>query len=150
MRVRPATPDDLERIVEGNLAIAQETEGLALDRARLTDGVRAVLEGRASGLYRLAERDGAVLGQLMVTFEWSDWRNADLWWIQSVYVWPEHRRQGVFQTLYRALEGEALRAGASGLRLYVEVDNARAHATYGALGMDGDRYRVFERMFTAR
>lgn len=139
---------DLEHLVRGNAEMAQETEGIGLDREVLRAGVSAVLEDPRRGQYRIAETEsGAIAGQLMLTYEWSDWRAADLWWIQSVYVWPDHRRQGCFRALYRDVEAAARAAGAGGLRLYVEVENARAQATYGALGMAGDRYRVFEQMF---
>ncbi len=143
-RVREAGPADVETLAAFNLAMAQETEGRALDAATLRAGVAAVLADPGKGFYLVAERGGWVVGQLMVTYEWSDWRNRWWWWIQSVYVAPEARRSGV----YRRLHGEALaraeRAGARGLRLYVEKDNLRAQATYLTLGMKEARYRIFE------
>lgn len=150
VRVRPATPDDLEPIVEANLALALETEGLTLDEAALRGGVRALLEARVPGQYWMAEADGVPCGQLLVTFEWSDWRNRMIWWIQSVYVSPGARRHGVFRALYEQVRREALAAGACGLRLYVDTRNVPAQRVYGALGMNGDHYRVFEDMFEAR
>lgn len=145
--IRKATLHDLETIVAGNAAMALETEGIALDPEALQAGVRAVLARRAPGSYFVLEEDGRVLAQLLITHEWSDWRNADVWWIQSVYVWPEQRRRGLFRTFYRAILEEARAARAAGLRLYVHESNQRAQATYAALGMHGGRYRVYEAMF---
>jgi ribosomal protein S18 acetylase RimI-like enzyme len=147
LEIRPATPADLDLIVAGNLALAEESERLQLDVDTLRPGVAALLEGRAPGRYWVAELDGRVVGQLLVTFEWSDWRNAVVWWIQSVYVAPDARRRGVFRTLYGTARREAVAAGAGGLRLYVDTTNARAQAVYASLGMNGDHYRVFEDMF---
>ncbi len=144
--VRTAGPEDLDRIVEGNRAMAQETEGLALDPDTLRAGVAAGLEGEVDARYLLAIRDGDVAGQLMLTREWSDWRNGQVWWIQSVYVWPAFRRQGVYRALYAAVLERAAAAGAVGVRLYVDERNTRARQTYAALGMDGQHYRVFEQM----
>jgi GNAT superfamily N-acetyltransferase len=146
--LRPATDADLDAIVAGNLALAEETERIRLDRPTLRDGVRAILDRRAPGQYWVAELEGRVVGQLLVTFEWSDWRNRVVWWIQSVYVWPDARKRGVFQGLYNRVRQEAEAAGAGGLRLYVDTTNTRAQAVYAALGMNGDHYRVFEAMFS--
>ena len=146
--VRPATDADLDMLVAGNLALAEETERVRLDRSTLSEGVKAVLERRAPGQYWAAELDGRVVGQLLITFEWSDWRNRMVWWIQSVYVWPEARRRGVFRALYDRVRQEARAAGAGGLRLYVDTTNAHAQRTYAALRMNGDHYRVFEDMFS--
>ena len=147
MRIRPATPDDLEAIVAHNLALARETEDLALRPEVLRPGIEAVLAGRVDAFYRLAQNDGPVVGQLMITREWSDWRNGFVWWIQSVYVRPEARGRGLYRTLYEHVRTEAVAAGAAGLRLYMDVRNARARAVYERLGMRGDHYQVFEAMF---
>jgi ribosomal protein S18 acetylase RimI-like enzyme len=88
-----------------------------------------------------------VVGQLLITYEWSDWRDRMVWWIQSVHVVPEARRHGVFRALYAFVRREAEAEGAGGLRLYVATTNTRAQAVYAALGMNGDHYRVFEDMF---
>jgi ribosomal protein S18 acetylase RimI-like enzyme len=146
-QIRSATPADLDFIVAGNLEMAFETEQLRLDAAMLRNGVRALLEGRAPGAYWIAELDDVVVGQLMITFEWSDWRNRTIWWIQSVYVSPAARQHGVFRALYAHVRAQAEVAGACGLRLYVDTTNTRAQAVYSALGMNGDHYRVFEDMF---
>jgi GNAT superfamily N-acetyltransferase len=145
--VRPATPLDLDAIVTGNIALAEESEAVRLDHETLRLGVQALLESRAPGRYWVAEENGQVVGQLLVTFEWSDWRNRMVWWIQSVYVWPGSRGAGVFRALYDRARQEALEGGAGGLRLYVDLTNTRAQAVYAAVGMTGDHYRVFEDMF---
>jgi ribosomal protein S18 acetylase RimI-like enzyme len=145
--VRAARVEDCEALVAGNMALAEETENVRLDADTLREGIRALLESRAPGRYWVAELDGRVAGQLLVTFEWSDWRNRMVWWIQSVYVAPDARRRGVLRTLYDAARREALAAGAGGLRLYVDNSNIRAQAVYASLGMNGDHYRVFEDMF---
>lgn len=147
LQVRPATLDDLDTIVAFNRAMARETEGLELDPEVLRAGARRALQGEVGAFYRLAEEDGAVVGQLMITVEWSDWRNRWVWWIQSVYVVPEARRRGVYRALHTGALDEARASGAGGLRLYVDTRNARAMDTYRALGMDGEHYRVFEQMF---
>jgi GNAT superfamily N-acetyltransferase len=145
--VRAAAIEDLEALVAGNLALAEETERVRLEVDTLRQGIRALLESRAPGRYWVAELEGRVVGQLLITYEWSDWRNCMVWWIQSVYVAPDARGRGVLRTLYDAARREALAAGSGGLRLYVDTTNIRAQAAYAALGMNGGHYRVFEDMF---
>ena len=149
LRVRPATIADLDFIASGNIAMALETENVVLNESVLRDGIRALLEKRAPGAYWIAELDEVVVGQLMITFEWSDWRNRMVWWIQSVYVAPSARNHGVFRALYAHVRDKAQAEGAGGLRLYVDTTNIRAQQVYAALGMNGDHYRVFEDMFTS-
>lgn len=144
---RQAAPFDLEALVRGNLIMAEETEGLRLDPEVLRAGVLAVLEDRVPGSFWVAESAGRVVGQLMITYEWSDWRNGMVWWIQSVHVDASVRQQGVFRQLYDFIRVRAREAGARGLRLYVDTTNTRAQAVYKALGMNGDHYRVFEEMW---
>ena len=151
LRVRPGIAEDLETLVEFNRAMALETEERELERQRLRAGVLAVLapeapgEAGARGFYRVAERDGKALGSLLVTREWSDWRDGWFWWIQSVYVRPESRRQGIYRALYAALAAEARENGeVCGLRLYVERENAGAQAVYERLGMRRSAYRLYE------
>ncbi|MEO1233076.1 MAG: GNAT family N-acetyltransferase [Myxococcota bacterium] len=146
--IRRATLADADRIIEGNQALARETEGFELDPAVLGPGVRAVLEEKVPAVYWVVTVDGTVAAQLMLTYEWSDWRNAEVWWIQSVYVWPEGRRKGLFRALFGHVEETAQGSGAAGLRLYMEVENTAAHGTYTRLGMDGERYILFEKLFT--
>jgi ribosomal protein S18 acetylase RimI-like enzyme len=147
MRIRVATPDDAATLVEFNAAMARETERKELLPEVIGAGVRSLLANPASGFYVLAEEDGQVVGSLMITKEWSDWRNGNFWWIQSVYVRPEARRQGVYRSLYRHVQAlAAADPGVCGFRLYVDRDNAAAQGTYGALGMKPTRYLVFEEL----
>jgi GNAT superfamily N-acetyltransferase len=148
MRIRPASLADLDTIVAHNAALALETEDVVLRPDVLRPGVETVLAGRVDAFYRLAQEDGGpVVGQLMITREWSDWRNAFVWWIQSVYVRPEARGKGSYRALYEHVQAEAVAAGAAGLRLYMDLRNARARTVYERLGMRGDHYQVFEAMF---
>ena len=142
--IRSATAADVPDLVRWNAAMARETEAKSLDHDVLTAGVVAVLAEPRRGFYLVAERAGVAVGGLMVTFEWSDWRNGDFWWIQSVYVVPAARRRGVFRALHAAVEERAREAGAVGLRLYVETENARAQATYEGLGMERCHYFMYE------
>lgn len=147
--VREARPEDLDTIVRFNRAMALETEGKALDTTTVTSGVRHALADTGKGRYFLAEVEGRIVGQLMFTLEWSDWRDGWLWWIQSVFVDPEWRGCGVFSRLYRHLvEAATASEDVRGLRLYVESDNARAQRVYRALGMRSAGYKVMEVMFT--
>ncbi len=146
-RIRAATQQDIDDLVAGNVALADESEHVRLDPGTLRAGVSALLDGTAPGRYWVAELNGRIVGQLLITFEWSDWRNRMVWWIQSVYVVPAVRRRGIFRALYDHARHEAQARGAGGLRLYVDVSNTRAQAVYSALGMNGDHYRVFEDMF---
>lgn len=142
--IRPAGRDDLGQIVDFNAAIALETEGMELDRVRLEAGVQAVLDKPERGRYFLATRDKRVIGQAMITTEWSDWRNGDVWWLQSVYVAPAERGHGVFSRLYREIEQSARDSEARGLRLYVDRDNTRAQEIYSRLGMQASHYHMME------
>jgi len=134
--VRRAVPADAPVIVEFNRRLALETEGKTLDVAVLTSGVAAGLADPYKALYFVAEERGEVVGQVMVTTEWSDWRNGWIWWIQSVYVRADHRRHGVFRALYQRVYQTAVAdPTVVGLRLYVEQDNHAAQKTYRKLGM---------------
>lgn len=144
VQVRDARPDDIGQIVAFNAAIARETENVELDRERLTAGVRAIFEVPERGRYFLATQNGAVLGQAMITTEWSDWRNGDVWWFQSVYVAPAARGRGVFSQLYRSIEQRAREEQARGLRLYVDKDNHSAQQIYRKLGMQASHYQMME------
>jgi len=144
MRVRDAKPGDAPTIALFNAEMAEETEGRRPDEAVLRRGVERGLERPELCRYWVAEQDGQIVGQVMVTFEWSDWRDGVVWWLQSVYVAPERRRTGIFRALYQHVEREARAAEAVGLRLYVERDNTRAHRTYETLGMLRTDYLVYE------
>ena len=145
IHVRRAVPQDLETIVRFNAAMALETEGKALDLEQLRKGVAAVFQCHGLGFYCVAEVGGQVVGQLMITTEWSDWRNSNYWWIQSVYVDADHRRRGVYRTLHSFVAGEAReRDGVRGLKLYVDRDNKGAQRVYASLGMSHSNYDLWE------
>ena len=146
--VRDATHADSTFIVDSNAAMALETEQRMLDRAVLERGVGAVFAHPQRGFYLIAQRETHALGCLLVTREWSDWRNGEWWWLQSVYIVPAGRRGGVFRALYAEVDHRArIARDVVGLRLYVEQDNARAQATYAAMGMVPACYRLYERPF---
>ena len=150
-RIRDAHADDSDWLADCAIAMAIETEHKQLDPDAVRAGVAAGIADPAKARYFIARDDtGAAIGTLMLTREWSDWRNGDWWWIQSVYVLPTQRRSGVFAALYRHVEAQARQTpGVIGLRLYVERDNAAAQRTYAALGMDDAGYRIFVAEFTA-
>ncbi|MFO8232068.1 MAG: GNAT family N-acetyltransferase [Longimonas sp.] len=143
--IRRATLNDLDTLVAFNAAMAQETEDKTLNEETLQSGIRALLRDEQKGRYWVAEQGGHVAGALMCTTEWSDWRNGAFWWIQSVYVRPEMRRQGVFTALYEHVRSKAQdESGVCGLRLYVERENDSAQSTYEALGMARTAYQMYE------
>ncbi|HEY3444473.1 MAG TPA: GNAT family N-acetyltransferase [Paludibaculum sp.] len=144
LTIRKATPADAEFLVRGNASMALETEHLSLDLDRLRDGVHGLFDVPSRGVYYVAESGGRRVGQMMITYEWSDWRNGDFWWIQSVWVEPTFRGQGVFKALYAHVEKLARDNGGVGLRLYVEKDNERAMGTYVRCGMARTAYEMFE------
>ena len=149
--IRPATPADLATIVDFNVRIAAETEDTSLDRDLVTRGVEGVLTNADRGRYYLACTEQTIAGQIMHTREWSDWRNGDVWWIQSVYVRRDQRRQGVFRMLHDHLKTLAeADPRVVGLRLYVYADNRVAQTTYEQLGMTPARYRIMEDLFAPR
>lgn len=148
--IRDADPGDAAAIAQFNDSMARETEGHGLDNETVATGVTRLLADRRKGRYWLAELDGRVVGQIMVTYEWSDWRNGRMWWIQSVYVVPDARRNGIFSALYQHVESLARAdADARGLRLYVERSNVTAQDTYRHMGMAMTGYQVMEADFTA-
>jgi ribosomal protein S18 acetylase RimI-like enzyme len=146
--IRDATPSDAGIIADYNNRLAEETESRSLEKDLIGPGVKAILAGPGKGRYWVAELDRKVIGQIAVSYEWSDWRNGMLWWIQSVYVHSDQRRQGVYSSLYRHVE---LLAKADeeviGIRLYVERENDRAQATYEKLGMKMTNYRIMQTVF---
>jgi ribosomal protein S18 acetylase RimI-like enzyme len=147
IRIRLARRADGSTIAAFNRAMALETEGKSLFPRVIGAGVRRLLERPQSGFYVLAERGAEVIGALLITKEWSDWRNGDFWWVQSVYVMPEHRGRGVYRRLYRHVQRlAARRRSVIGFRLYVDHDNARARRVYRSLGMKETRYLVFEQL----
>ncbi|HEX9492656.1 MAG TPA: GNAT family N-acetyltransferase [Thermoanaerobaculia bacterium] len=137
--------DDANAIVDFQQAMARETEEVTLDRDVVTRGVQAVFDDPSRGRYFVAEAEGRVVASLLITYEWSDWRNGVVWWIQSVYVGPEYRKRGVYAGLYSHVKQTA-DASVKGIRLYVDRRNKPAQEVYRRLGMDGDHYLVFEWM----
>ncbi len=147
MRIRLARRRDAPAIIAFNRAMALETAAKLLFPEVIGAGVRGLLARPASGFYVVAERNGDAIGALLITKEWSDWRNGEFWWVQSVYVLPEHRGRGVYRRLYRHVQRLAARQrSVVGFRLYVDHDNARARRVYRSLGMKETRYAVFEQL----
>ncbi|MDW8262412.1 MAG: GNAT family N-acetyltransferase [Phycisphaerales bacterium] len=142
--IRDAIREDAPTIARFNVALAKETETLQLDVNTVLRGVTAALADAGKARYFVAEVGGQIVGCCMITHEWSDWRNGDIWWLQSVYVLPEHRRRGVFRALYRHVRASAQAAGAVALRLYVERANVDAIRTYSTVGMRLTNYQVME------
>ncbi|HEX9163202.1 MAG TPA: GNAT family N-acetyltransferase [Thermoanaerobaculia bacterium] len=147
IRYRDAHPRDARDIVEFQIAMAAETEDFALDRHTCTRGVEAVFADRNLGRYFVADEGPNLVASLMITPEWSDWRNGVVWWIQSVYVRPEYRRRGIYAGLYehvkRIVEANEM---VKGIRLYVDKRNVSAQEVYARMGMNGEHYKVFEWM----
>jgi GNAT superfamily N-acetyltransferase len=145
--VRQAVLTDVDTLARFNRAMAEETERKELPHTVVSAGVRSVFEDPSKGFYVVAEVDGDPVGSLLITREWSDWRNAYFWWIQSVYVRPEHRGRGIYRVLHRHVEQAARSAGnVCGLRLYVDSENSAAKAVYEKFGMRESRYDIFERI----
>lgn len=148
IRIREDRLEDVPVIVEYNQRMAMETESKKLDSETLKKGVEQGLRQPEKCRFFVAETQERVVGQAMITYEWSDWDNRDLWWIQSVYVHPDHRRQKVFTQLYRHIESLACETNqVRALRLYVKEDNAVGQAVYKKLSMSYTGYHVYEREF---
>lgn len=147
MIVRKAIKSDIEAIADFQLAMAAETEGISLDPAVVIKGVTSVFDDPSKGNYYVAEENGRVVGSLLTTFEWSDWRNGTVLWIQSVFVLPSYRRKGVYRALYACIQEMVLNNPALfGIRLYADKSNRIAHQAYLRLGMNADHYQTFEWM----
>jgi len=147
MKIRLAERTEAASLVEFNQAMARETEGKTLDAQILQDGVTAVFDDEKKGFYVIAEEDARIVGGLMVTFEWSDWRSAWFWWIQSVYILPEYRGRGIYRRLYDFVRQTAReREDVCGFRLYVEKENTGAQKVYERLGMEASHYLMYEEM----
>ena len=145
MNIRLAQKEDIVSLVEFNQAMALETEGKRLDAQVLHSGVEAVFRDAQKGFYVVAENDGEIVGGLMITYEWSDWRDSWFWWIQSVYILSEYRGQGVYRMLYEYVKDKAKESkDVCGFRLYVEKENARAQKVYEKLGMESSYYLMYE------
>jgi GNAT superfamily N-acetyltransferase len=146
--IRQADLSDAAVIAEFNLRLAEETEDLHLAPDCVAKGVAAILADPSKGLYYVAEVERQIVGQVMITYEWSDWRNGNLWWLQSVYVQKGFRRKGIFRALFQYLQDLASRRGdVCGIRLYMHSENARARNSYQRLGMKPTMYEVLEMEF---
>ncbi|MFA6294462.1 MAG: N-acetyltransferase [Victivallales bacterium] len=148
IKVREAVSADADSIADFNIAMAWETESKKLSPDKIGSGVKALFKKPEYGFYVIADIDGTVAGSLMITYEWSDWRNGLFWWIQSVYVKPEFRRQGVYRAMFSYIKDLAGKnPGVCGCRLYVEHNNSIAQGTYKSLGMKETHYKMFEEVF---
>jgi len=147
MNIRIATAADADSMVEFNQAMALETEGKSLVAETLAPGVLAVFSDSQKGFYVVADDDDTIAGGLMVTFEWSDWRNGWFWWIQSVYIRPEYRGRSIYSALYDFVKAKAAEQGnVCGFRLYVEKENEHAQKVYEKVGMVRTYYLMFEEL----
>jgi ribosomal protein S18 acetylase RimI-like enzyme len=143
--IRSARPEDGEKIVEFNAAIAKETESIELDADRLKRGVWAILLDPTKGKYYVAEKERQIVGQMLITYEWSDWRDGVNWWFQSIYVSPEHRRNGILRAIFDYVLAEAKnRPEVCGVRLYVEHNNTVARQAYESLGLTHSHYELYQ------
>ena len=142
--IRKARPEDAKVIIDFQQKMAWETEQMTLVQEIITKGVNAVFNNPALGQYWVAEENDVVVASLLITYEWSDWRNSNVWWFQSVYVLSDYRRTGIFRSMYLHIKNEADKQGIAGLRLYVETNNLRAQKTYEALGMHSEHYTMYE------
>ncbi len=147
MNIRIAGIDDAPDLVEFNQAMALETEGKRLETNILQGGVKAVFDDEKKGFYVVAEEENKIIGGLMITFEWSDWRNSWFWWIQSVYIVPEARGRKIYRNLYEFVKEKARENGnVCGFRLYVERENVNAQKVYEKLDMEVSHYLMYEEM----
>lgn len=144
IQIRLAVKDDIDTIARFNKEMAWETEEINLPLDRVKKGVAGIFEDGRRGFYIIAESEGKVVGQTMITYEWSDWRNADFWWIQSVYVLPEYRRSGVFRAIFDHIKGMAAISNVCGFRLYVNKHNSQAKIAYENLGLEYSYYELYE------
>ena len=135
---------DIDSIVQFQADMAMESEGCILDREKVAKGVAAVMLDESKGMYWVAKFDGKTIGSLMITREWSDWNNEWYWWIQSVYVAPEYRRQGVYKAMYMKVKDAAKGSNVSQIRLYADRSNLSAQKVYKSLGMHESHYLMFE------
>jgi GNAT superfamily N-acetyltransferase len=146
INIRKAVSEDSPSIIDFQIRMAWETEKLVLDSGTVIQGVNAVFNNHARGDYFVVTEEETVIASLLITYEWSDWRNCNVWWFQSVYVLPEYRRRGIFRRMYNYIKDQAVLQGAAGLRLYVETGNEVARNTYEALGMSSEHYSFYEWM----
>ena len=143
--IRKATREDIRKIVAFNQAMALETENISLDTQMLWNGVESIFEDESRGFYIVCEHEGSVRASLMITFEWSDWRNGNFWWIQSVFVHPEYRKLGLYKHMYAFIKTQVdAKEDIVGIRLYVDDHNKKAQDVYNKQGMQKSNYQMFE------
>ena len=148
MNIIKATLTDAEEIARNNIEMARESEQIVLSKSVAITAVKNLINDSEKGFYLLIKRNNKIIGQLMITFEWSDWRNNTIWWIQSVYVDPAYRKQGVFRSLYKYIQDLANKNDVKVLRLYVHEQNKKAIKVYESLGMEKKSYVIYESMIT--
>jgi GNAT superfamily N-acetyltransferase len=147
IEIREAESAEWQVIAGFQIKMAKETEDELLDSDIVSEGVQAVFNNPELGRYYVAEAEGHIIASLLITCEWSDWRNAFVWWLQSVYVIPAYRKMGVFRKMYRHIQQQAIqRRDVAGIRLYMVSENHTAGQVYQKMGMDGKKYRMFEWM----
>ena len=145
MRIRLADLEDVEQMAQNNILLAKESEGASVDYSISLSAVKAVISDKNKGFYVVAEENNQVVGQLMVTYEWSDWRNKMMWWIQSVYIKKDYRRKGVFKMLFGMVEEMARKNSVSVIRLYVHSENRDAARVYERIGMEKTPYLIYQK-----
>ncbi len=147
IKIREATTKDISLIVSFQLKMAMESEEMLLDKAILENGVNAVFEDQNKGRYYVAGFENQIVGSMLNTYEWSDWRNGIIIWFQSVYVMPEYRKNGIFKNMYQHIKNIVEKNDQyKGMRLYVDVGNLKAQKVYADMGMVGDHYFTYEWM----
>jgi len=145
IKIREANSKDIDTIAHFQVEMALKTENCQLNLTTVTSGVTAVIAKKSLGKYFIVEDQGKTIASLLITYEWSDWRNAMIWWIQSVFVIKEYRRKGIFTKLYRHIKNQVLKDNnIGGIRLYVDKTNINAQKTYHKVGMNGEHYQLFE------
>lgn len=142
--IEEAHEDSIEFLIKFNQKMALETEGINLDYNVLKEGVKAVFKNPNKGKYYIAKYNELICGALLITYEWSDWRNSNIWWIQSVFVEENFRKKGIYKKLYEFVKNEAKNEGVKVIRLYVDLRNKSAQEVYFKLGMNDQHYKLFE------
>jgi N-acetylglutamate synthase-like GNAT family acetyltransferase len=144
MKIRKADKNDIEVIVKNNILLASETENLTIDYNTVFYGVKNIIEDDTKGFYLVFERNNSIIGQLMITYEWSDWNNKYMWWIQSVYVDKLFRKSGVFNALLNHIKKLAMKNNIKNLKLYVNKKNLIAKSVYNKIGMSKELYDIYK------
>ena len=144
MNIRKATTEDIEQITQNNINLAQESEHKKISYQQTKNGITSLITDPNKGFYLVIEHDNTIIAQLMITYEWSDWTNKNIWWLQSLYIKPEHRRQGYFNTLLAEIKKRAQQNHVSTLKLYVHKNNTNAVEAYQHLKMEKKPYDIYQ------